>query len=268
MSRIENRPDPKADDARASERTARANDATTGTGGDGRGPAAPQDFRGRLNRPRVEPGEQDGAPNALEARRGTGATGDELPVLDRPLPSEDPQPRSPLTVEPGAGSGSPSGLGPGPERRVGEALAKGGDDANDVAPSRRRGEAQEDGPGEVGPSAGPRAEDVPIAGPAPAPVPAAAPAPSSSPRFDPAMLQQVVEFAALTRNGDGQRELILSTNRSLLGGATLRLIALGGGKVGLRYRAGTDVHGAREGVAALARSMRDRGVQLVDVEEE
>ena len=61
---------------------------------------------------------------------------------------------------------------------------------------------------------------------------------------------------------------MLGTGPQVLGGTTLRLIALGDGKVSLRYKPGSDVTGARESIASLAQSMRRRGVKLVDVEEE
>jgi len=254
VSRIENRPDPNAEASRP-------------TGRDGRQDAPPVagegggTFKKRLL--------SDSPPAKPEPAPEIGS--EDLPVLVRPLPEgETVPPRRPLPVEgepaPPAGSaGTPEPLAPSEGRMKADAPSTRELEVEPTVVLPRRARATEDDPR----AAAELGSGLPPSGP---PLPATPPAvqavPGPARTLDPALLQQVVEFAAVTRNSEGQRELVLGTNRNLLGGATLRLVALGAGRIALRYRPGSDLHAAREGISSLARTMRERGVELVDVEEE
>ena len=99
-----------------------------------------------------------------------------------------------------------------------------------------------------------------VATPAAGPLAQAAP---QSPLANPALLQQVVEFAAVSRNADGQSEFRLGFQQNTLDGARLKLTRLGRGRVSLQLTGGGI--GDAE-VQQLIASLKTRRVEVAEVE--
>lgn len=80
---------------------------------------------------------------------------------------------------------------------------------------------------------------------------------------NPALLQQVVEFAAVTRNADGQGEFRLGFQQQALGGARMKLTRVGPGRVALQFT-GDGISDAE--VQQLVASLKTRNVEVAEVE--
>ncbi|MEM7624466.1 MAG: hypothetical protein AAF333_02435 [Planctomycetota bacterium] len=84
-----------------------------------------------------------------------------------------------------------------------------------------------------------------------------------APLASPALLQQVVEFAAVSRNADGQSEFRLGFQQHTLDGARLKLTRLGRGRVSLQLT-GTGISDAE--VQQLIAALKTRRVEVAEVE--
>lgn len=84
-----------------------------------------------------------------------------------------------------------------------------------------------------------------------------------APLANPALMQQVVEFAAVSRNADGQSEFRLGFQQNTLDGARLKLTRLGRGRVSLQLT-GTGIQEAD--VQDLIASLKKRRVEVAEVE--
>ena len=82
----------------------------------------------------------------------------------------------------------------------------------------------------------------------------------------PEVLQGLVEFAALTKDKEGNSEFRLGLDPSVLGGMSVKLVAYGERRLGLRFRGGDESSDAQ--LAKLVANLRARGIDIVDVAEE
>jgi len=97
-------------------------------------------------------------------------------------------------------------------------------------------------------------------------IPTAAPLYYAGGGINPAVLQQVVEYAAVTRRRDGKAEFRLGLSREALGGARLRVASCGEKRVELTFTGGEGPNAIGQAeVAQLVEALRARGIEVVDV---
>jgi hypothetical protein len=86
--------------------------------------------------------------------------------------------------------------------------------------------------------------------------------------LSPALLQQLVEFAAVQQNKDGFYEFQLGLAQDVLGGLQIRLAAYGNRRVGLKVKSGRgrSLDIGEQEIAGLIAALQKRGVDVVDVD--
>lgn len=105
---------------------------------------------------------------------------------------------------------------------------------------------------------------TPLAGPAIAVAPQAAAQLSA---MNPAVLQQIVEFAAVTKDREGRDEFRLGLGRSALGGGTVCLTRCGSRRVSLKFTGGHGPEAVGEAeINALVELLRQRNIEVIDLE--
>lgn len=95
------------------------------------------------------------------------------------------------------------------------------------------------------------------------PEPAARPAPPAPP---PALVHEIVQYAAVERDRDGYMQFVLGAAPGVLGGLQVRLTAFGQRRIGI-CATGADNARAAEHLEGLVQALRRRGLDVVDTSE-